>query len=338
MTAAVIALALTGILTALAIAASLPLLQRYALARPNARSSHRQPTPQGGGWAVVAATLVVWLALLPLTTPLPGSAIVAAVAAAALLLGLLGAWDDLRTVGVGLRLAVQTAVVGAVIGVLAVDGRFLPWLGPWPFEWLMLTVVGVWFVNLVNFMDGLDWMTVAQMLPLTLAVGGFGLAGIVEPWTALLAAALAGGLLGFAPFNKPTARLFLGDVGSLPIGFLAGVLILELVRAGHLTAALLLPLYYVADTGLTLARRILRRQRFWQAHRTHYYQRATDHGMTPLQVARDVAVLNLALVALATVTVVTMSWAIDVLALGLGAGLVGSCLWRFTRPRAAPIP
>ena len=87
-------------------------------------------------------------------------------------------------------------------------------------------------------------------------------------------------MLGFAPFNKPVARLFLGDVGSLPIGLLLGWLLLQLAAKGHLAAALILPLYYLADATITLACRIARGEPIWQAHRTHFYQRATDNGFS----------------------------------------------------------
>ncbi|MCQ7029737.1 hypothetical protein MRO55_24860, partial [Escherichia coli] len=87
---------------------------------------------------------------------------------------------------------------------------------------------GLWFVNLVNFMDGLDWMTVVEMVPLLGALTAFGLAGHLPAEATVAAAALLGGLLGFAPFNRPVARLFLGDVGSLPIGLLVAWLLYRL--------------------------------------------------------------------------------------------------------------
>src|SRR5206468_5619874 len=139
-----------------------------------------------------------------------------------------------------------------------------------------LIVGGVWFVNLVNFMDGLDWMTVAEVVPITACLAMLGLIGALPAGPALTAAALLGAMLGFAPFNKPVARLFLGDVGSLPIGLLLGWLLLRLAASGQLVAALILPLFYLADATVTLAWRLAARRPFWQAHRTHFYQRAID--------------------------------------------------------------
>jgi UDP-N-acetylmuramyl pentapeptide phosphotransferase/UDP-N-acetylglucosamine-1-phosphate transferase len=189
----------------------------------------------------------------------------------------------------------------------------------------------VWFVNLVNFMDGLDWITVAGMVPVCLAAVAIALV-VGKPAAALMGAALAGALLGFAPFNKPVARLFLGDVGSLPIGLLVAWLLWEIATAGALAAALLLPLYHLADATLTLGRRLARGERVWEAHRSHFYQRATTHGFSVPAVVGHVLVLNLGLAALALATLAWTGWAAQVAALALGAAGVGLVLARFARP------
>ena len=111
-------------------------------------------------------------------------------------------------------------------------------------------------MNLVNFMDGLDWMTVAEIVPITGAVVLLGWLGEFPASTILVAAALFGAMLGFAPFNRPVAKIFLGDVGSLPIGLLVGWCLLQLAWHQQFAAALLLPLYYLADATVTLLRRM----------------------------------------------------------------------------------
>src|SRR4029079_18245810 len=133
----------------------------------------------------------------------------------------------------------------------------------------VLLIAGLWFVNLVNFMDGLDLMTVAEVVPITVALIVLGLIGSF-PWSAVVvAAALCGAMLGFSPFNRPVASVFLGDVGSLPIGLLSGWCLLQLAWHEELAAALLLPLYYLADATITLFWRMARGDPFWVAHRTH---------------------------------------------------------------------
>lgn len=311
-----------------------PWLLRYALARPNARSSHVTPTPQGGGMAVIAATLLVWTVAMLLLSPAapPFDRTLGPVIAATIFIAVLGAIDDIRTLAVVPRLLGQTAAVALVLASLPGDLTITSFL-PWWLERALLLVGSVWFVNLVNFMDGLDWMTVAEIVPLT---GGLVL---LSAFTALplhatiLALALMGAMLGFAPFNKPVARLFLGDVGSLPAGLLAGYLLVLLAGAGHVAAALLLPLYYLADATLTLLRRLGNGERFWEAHRSHFYQRATDNGFTVRQVVTRVFAVNAGLVVLALLTVWKADMATQLLALLLGGALVAWLLITFSRTR-----
>jgi UDP-N-acetylmuramyl pentapeptide phosphotransferase/UDP-N-acetylglucosamine-1-phosphate transferase len=186
-------------------------------------------------------------------------------------------------------------------------------------------------------MDGIDWITVAEVVPITAGLLLLGLLGAVPFDAMLLAAALLGATLGFAPANRPTASLFLGDVGSLPIGLLLGWLLLLLALRGHVAAALLLPLYYLADASITLARRVIAREPFWQAHRTHFYQRATDRGFTVREIVAHVFVVNLLLAALAVVSVAHPTTVISVVTLAAGCGLVGALLTRFARAKA-PTP
>ena len=302
-----------------------PWLERYAMVRPNARSSHYQPTPQGGGIAVVVATLVVtWGAVVLSPALLHNQAgQFLAVTAATALLAVVGAIDDVRSLPAAARLALQCIAVGAVIAALPNELQILPQV-PWSIERAGLLLAGVWFVNLVNFMDGIDWMTVAEVVPVTGAIVLLGLAGAVEPLPALLAAALVGAMIGFAPFNRPVAKVFLGDVGSLPIGLLLGWLLVELAAMGHVAAALILPLYYLADATITLAGRVVRGEPFWQAHRTHFYQRATDCGLTVRGIVTRVFVANLALAALALITVAAHNLVVSLAMLGASALII---LW-----------
>jgi UDP-N-acetylmuramyl pentapeptide phosphotransferase/UDP-N-acetylglucosamine-1-phosphate transferase len=136
-------------------------------------------------------------------------------------------------------------------------------------------------------------------VPIAAAIALLGLIAAVPMLPTLAAAGLFGAMLGFAPFNRPVASMFLGDVGSLPIGLICGWLLLELAGRGHVAAALLLPLYYLADATLTLARRILAGEKFWRAHRDHFYQRATRRGLATWQVIARVATCNILLCSIA---------------------------------------
>ena len=303
-----LSLSVVSFLAAAAICAGLllwlrPWLARYALARPNARSSHKVPTPQGGGIAVVAATTIVVVAAeIFFANQLGDQWRLSIVFASTIGLALVGVTDDLRPLDAIPRLVLQIAAVAAIIATFPADMRIVPSI-PWWLDRAVMLVGGIWLVNLVNFMDGIDWMTVAEIVPTTAALGLFGLMGLLPSEATLVALALCGAMVGFAPFNRPVAQLFLGDVGSLPIGLLLGWLLAVLAGGGHLAAAVLLPLYYLADATITLMRRLVNGEQIMQAHRSHFYQRALDVGLAVNQVVARVFALNLALGLLALLTV-----------------------------------
>ncbi|MEN3385276.1 MAG: hypothetical protein V7608_5320 [Hyphomicrobiales bacterium] len=326
------------LITAMAASAGLivvlrPYMVRYALARPNARSSHREPTPQGGGIAVVAATLAsLWLGIALSSPDIAANWQFLALTAASAVLALTGVVDDIRGLGALPRLLIQLAAVGVVIAVLPRDFSVIPSLPFW-LERTLLVFGVAWLVNLTNFMDGIDWMTVAEVVPVSAGVALLGLAGVVPVPIVLVALALLGATIGFAPFNRPVARLFLGDVGSLPIGLLLGWLLIMLAGEGHLASALLLALYYLADATITLGRRIIRREAVWEAHRTHFYQRATDNGFSVLEIVVRVFVLNVALAGLAIVSAIEPDPRVDLATLALGGALVAWLLMTFARSK-----
>jgi UDP-N-acetylmuramyl pentapeptide phosphotransferase/UDP-N-acetylglucosamine-1-phosphate transferase len=145
-----------------------------------------------------------------------------------------------------------------------------------------------------------------------------------------LALALLGAMLGFAVFNKHPAQVFLGDAGSLPIGLLLA-LMLSFVAGANVAAALLLPLYTLLDSGMTLIRRSYNREHIFSAHRSHFYQRAVIAGMTPPQVTTRIFVLGLLLASLAVTAVVLNSTIADILLLGLGAAATFYVLYLLAR-------
>jgi UDP-N-acetylmuramyl pentapeptide phosphotransferase/UDP-N-acetylglucosamine-1-phosphate transferase len=257
------------------------------------------------------------------------------VLAAAVLLAIVGAWDDIRPLSPAIRLGLQALCVGSVLFFAAPELRLFPEVLPLAIERGLALLSGLWFVNLVNFMDGIDWITVAGIVPLTGALALAGAAGVVDPATGWLAAALCGGLLGFAPFNRPTARLFLGDVGSLPIGLLTAWLLYRLAGSGALTAALLLPLYHVADSTITLLRRLWRREKVWEAHRSHFYQQATVNGFGVMEIVARIALLNCGLVALAAVSLRVPDGWTQFACLLTGVVLTALLLRRFSTRREA---
>jgi UDP-N-acetylmuramyl pentapeptide phosphotransferase/UDP-N-acetylglucosamine-1-phosphate transferase len=309
-----------------------PVLRNAAMAALTHRSSHAKPTPQWGGLAITSATLgVTLLALYGFGADARSGTLI--VCLAALMLLVLGAVDDLFHVEPKVKLIAQAVAVGLMLAALPDDLRALPFLPLW-LERAILLVGAVWFVNLVNFMDGIDWMMVAEVVPLTAGVVIIGALGALPPVALVVALALNGAMLGFAPFNRPVARLFMGDMGSLPIGLLLAWLLILVAGSGYLAAALLLPLYFVADTGLTIVRRARAGERLWVAHRTHFYQRARDNGFTNMQIVGRVLAVNIGLVFLAAASVVAHAPLSSVLALIAGCGIVAWLMIGFANRRA----
>ena len=329
-----------------------PLLVRYALARPNARSAHHTPTPQGGGIAVLGTAIVAVVfgaSALGAEGPTalgfgPGSSFAVAdadwwrlllVAGAAVLVAMVGFVDDIWPLPPLPRLALQLIAMGLAVSALPDGARVLPFV-PITLERVLLVVGGAWFINLTNFMDGMDWLTLAEMTPLTAALSLFWFLGFLSPLAGLVALALLGSLLGFAPFNKPVARLFLGDVGSLPIGLVVAFCLFDLATHGGLVAAVLLPLYYIADSGITLVWRLQRGERVWDAHRHHFYQVAVARGWSVREVLVRVVVTNVALAGFAAASLYQNGSLLVWVDVALGVVLV----WRLLRDlgRGRPKP
>ncbi len=209
--------------------------------------------------------------------------------------------DDLRTLGALPRLGVQ--VLAAIAGVLMLQGPVFQGLLPF---WLdaTITVIGwIWFVNLFNFMDGIDGISGVEAIGIG---GGVALIGFLafNSQTACHGTdwSLRPRPQGFLVWNWHPAKIFLGDIGSIPLGYLLGWLLLSLAASGYLPAAIILPLYYLVDATLTLLRRLQRGEKIWRAHREHYYQKAVQNGRSHAQVSTAVALTNIGLVVLAVLT------------------------------------
>ncbi len=271
------------------------LRRRAILDHPNARSSHATPTPRGGGLAVVPIVLLAWI--VGTGSDMPAGLV--AILAGAWALAVLSWIDDLRSLPAALRLAVQAVIVAIAVNWLRDQGPVFQGLLPAWLDSLATAVLWLWFLNLFNFMDGIDGISGVE----TVCVGG-GLAALAAIGAEAAApawpgATLAAAAAGFLVWNWHPARIFLGDVGSVPLGFLLGFLLLALAAHGLWAPALILPAYYLADATITIARRAFRGERVWRAHAEHYYQRAVQSGLSHAQVSLAILGANLVLVALA---------------------------------------
>lgn len=317
-------------------AALLPAFRRAFLATPGARSSHVKATPQGGGLVIVPVSLAVAAAALAAAGGRP-DAFAAALAAAMLVLAGLGAWDDRASLNPLLRLAVQALAAGLALAAAPVPlGGWLAFLPP-PLVWGCALIGMLWFINLTNFMDGIDLMSVAEFVPaLSTCFLLIAPASGPAPWLGWLCLAMVGALLGFAVLNRPQARLFLGDSGSLPLGVLGAAAALRIGAERGWIVALLPFLYYAADATLTLARRLRAGEKIWQAHRQHFYQRARQRGLSTWEVIGRVLACNVLLCAaalLAAVAPPAARWSAQSAALAFGCAAVAVLLRDLVRER-----
>ncbi len=289
-------LSLAGIFAAVTAAvfvgtgALLPFLRARAIFdHPNERSSHEIPTPKGGGIVIIGIVATAWVA-----TGLYFQSSVFltwAVPAAALVLAGLSWIDDLRGLPPVVRLVAQIAAVSAVLIFRPEPALIFQGFLPGILDTVLAGVFWVWFINLFNFMDGIDGITGIEALVIGVGIGLIGDGAI-----ALLGFAIAGAALGFLKWNWHPAKVFMGDVGSVPLGFLLGWLLLDLAGDGHWAGALILPAYYLADATITLSRRALKGEKVWQAHRQHFYQQAIQHGLSHSTVSAGVAVVGVLLI------------------------------------------
>jgi UDP-N-acetylmuramyl pentapeptide phosphotransferase/UDP-N-acetylglucosamine-1-phosphate transferase len=284
-----------GLIACLGTRSLIPLLRRRAvLDRPNERSLHAVPVPRGGGIAVIAAILLACLELsqLVLTPTISRPIMVGAVLLAAV------SWiDDLRSLPPAVRLAVQAVAIGLALRAGSPTGLvFQGWL-PSALDGVATAIVWVWFINLFNFMDGIDGLAGSEAAAIGLGLLLFGAIGIGHDLgLAATGAGIAAAAIGFLVWNWAPARIFLGDVGSVPLGYLLGFLLLEQAARGHWKLALILPLYFLADATITLLHRLLRGERVWQAHRGHFYQRAVQRGLGHAAVVQRVIAADLVLI------------------------------------------
>lgn len=189
-----------------------------------------------------------------------------------------------------------------------------------PEAFILVAVTFIWvgFINLYNFMDGIDGITGTQTI--TISFGLYCLYFLIPAlisrdgtnditYSVSLIGLLYTGLsIGFLFHNWHPAKIFLGDIGSVTLGYVMGFSLLSVAGAGFWYVALTLPLYYIADGGITLARRILRGERFWEAHRTHFYQRAAQAAGRHDVVVLKIAACNVVLIGIAMLELLVSPW------------------------------
>jgi len=300
--------------------------RRGMLDLPGQRRSHDTPTPRGGGIGIVVAMLLC----------LPGAAwgqshgwsaqiVLVGLCAALLLVALAGWWDDHRSLPVWPRLGAQ--LLGVALFAIGLVATGVPW---W---WLpLLLLAGAWSINLHNFMDGIDGLLALQAIFV-----GSGLAALAwaagQPMLTLFAACLAVSALGFWLFNRPPARIFMGDVGSGSVGLLIFAFSAMLWRFDHalLWPALVLSSAFVVDSSLTLLARMWHGRRWYAAHREHLYQWLVRRGRSHARV--DAAYLGWNMLVAAPLAWLAWSHLHAALAITIVAYAVAAATWLYLKRR-----
>ncbi len=316
---------LASFLTALLL---IPALAAWARSRnlldvPNERSSHTEPTPRVGGVGIVAGVAAGQLAGWALGEPALQHSTV--IAAGALAIVALSVADDLRSLSAVARLLAQGVIAGAVVWQAAPAtagvGAAMTGVG-----WLVGAAWIVGLVNAYNFMDGIDGMAGGQAI---VAAAGWAVVGFAAGDAGLVAATVAIGAAcaGFLVFNRPPARVFMGDGGSAFLGFVFAVLPLGAPLPGWgLAAAACFVWPFLFDTTFTLLRRLSRGENVLLAHRSHLYQRLTVTGLSHARVTS----LYIGLAALGLPAGVAVAVGRGMLALVAAAALpiAGIAVWR----------
>ena len=273
-------------------------IRRMAIARqmidiPNGRSSHKQPTPRGGGLSI-ALVVTLGALLLGLLGTLEWSLVAAVLAGA--LVAVIGYIDDRSDLSPVKRALVH--VLAACLGLFFLGGMPPLDLGFTTIEWGWLGhavgVLGiVWMINLYNFMDGIDGLASSEAI-FVFGVGGLMLASSGLAELAMLCALMIGACAGFLWWNWPPAKIFMGDVAS---GFLGYQIAMMAIAAGQqgfsLWVWLILLGVFLVDATFTLLRRMLRGEKWYQAHRSHAYQHLTQYWGSHLRVTLAILVVNI---------------------------------------------
>lgn len=290
-----------GVVTLLSSAGITALVRKYAIRtqlidHPNDRSSHTRPTPRGGGISIVVTSVATVFLLWAFG--IADSALASAVLGGGIAVAWVGFHDDRSPVSVRVRMAIH--FLASVWGVYCLGG--LP-----PIQWggqmvdlglfgNMLGAVGlIWVLNLFNFMDGIDGIAASEAAFITMAAMGIGLVTGSNSAISLIALAIGSASLGFLSWNWPPAKIFMGDVGSGYLGYAIGVLAIADARenSAALFVWLILGGVFFVDATVTLVRRLIRRERVYEAHRSHAYQWLARRWKNHKRVTVAVLMVNL---------------------------------------------
>jgi UDP-N-acetylmuramyl pentapeptide phosphotransferase/UDP-N-acetylglucosamine-1-phosphate transferase len=262
---------------------------------PNERSSHIIPTPKGAGLGIIATLLIVYYTFLPLTDFwLMGSI---------LIITTLSFINDNKQVSIIIRLIIQMVLTIIVLNFwpplkdIILFNSIIPiWI-----EYIITFLLIIWVMNLFNFMDGIDGISGTQCIIIGVGVGlSLFLAQEEYKLEKIFAGFMAGSSLAFLLWNWHPAKVFLGDAGSIPLGFINAILILLLCKNDLWYVAIIINNYYFFDASITLLRRIKMKKKPWNAHKEHFYQKAILNGYSHSKVCKIIGIHGILLICLSS--------------------------------------
>jgi UDP-N-acetylmuramyl pentapeptide phosphotransferase/UDP-N-acetylglucosamine-1-phosphate transferase len=287
------------ILTALATKVAIKILSQHNIVdHPDNRRSHKRVTPRGGG---ISIYIVFILAFLYLDYFFYGFHHSLNIVPLLTLLGVISFYDDIKGTHALLRLSVHLLVAGITLYIYLYPntlfhGEIALWLD------FALAVIGfAGFINIYNFLDGIDGITALQTIHLSITIIALTIIRsdvIFHPTLIIMIAFITLACsIGFLIYNWSPASVFLGDIGSISLGFLIGLCLTMIAAAGErlFVASAIASLYYIADGGGTLLIRIIKREKIWLPHLNHFFQQAVKKGMSHRQVTLKIAACNILL-------------------------------------------
>ena len=255
---------------------------------PNIRSNHKHPTALGAGIIIIPLIIFISLKL--------GFVWEKQILLSLSILFIISILDDVKNINPLVRLLFHFFSISIFVATYLYsflnDIMLTNFYSNFLFGVVIIFLI-VWFINAFNFMDGIDGITSIEVFFICLSSIYFQF--FLEKEINILALSIIITIIAFIYFNWSPATIFLGDSGSIPLGFLIINLLIDLSLKGYWLASLILPLYYIMDTSLTLLRRIYNKKKFWKAHSEHYYQIALKNGFDHVKVNYFVILINIGL-------------------------------------------
>ena len=280
---------------------------------PDERTNHTIPTPRGGGLAVIS-TIIIFLTVASFYHEGLFSKIMP-IMFGTIILSTLSWIDDKKGLSPLIRFSTQIITISIITLVYLDNKLFINDYIPYYAMVIFIILLWTWFLNLFNFMDGINGITSVETISICVGIIAIVSLANLDKQYAFISALCASSILGFLFWNWGNAKIFLGDVGSISMGFILGWLMLELASKGYWSPMIILSLYYLFDSTYTITKRLLKKEKIWLPHSQHFYQKAVRSGKSHANVTTAILINNIALIILAIVTSMDLKYNIEGLVL-----------------------